>query len=86
MLARIIIIASVITAGGILLFTDNLNQLIEDTSIVDTINYEINELQSGISSAQKDVSNSITSFENQISDMKDASAEMFQILKNKIFL
>ena len=86
MLARIIIIASVIIAGGILLFTDNLNQLIEDTSIVDTINYEINELQSGISSAQKDVSNSITSFENQISDMKDASAEMFQILKNKIFL
>ncbi len=86
MLARIIIIASVIIAGGILLFTDNLNQLIEDTSIVDTINYDINELQSGISSAQKDVSNSITSFENQISDMKDASAEMFQILKNKIFL
>jgi len=86
LLARIIIIASVIIAGGILLFTDNLNQLIEDTSIVDTINYEINELQSGISSAQKDVSNSITSFENQISDMKDASVEMFQILKNKIFL
>jgi len=86
LLARIIIIASIIIAGGILLFPDNLNQLIEDTSIVDTINYEINELQSGISSAQKDVSNSITSFENQISDMKDASAEMFQILKNKIFL
>jgi len=86
LLARIIIIASVIIAGGILLFPDNLNQLIEDTPIVDTINYEINELQSGISSAQKDVSNSITSFENQISDMKDASAEMFQILKNKIFL
>jgi len=77
LLARIIIIASVIIAGGILLFPDNLNQLVEDTSIVDTINYEINELQNGVNNAQKDVSNSITSFENQISDIKDASAEMF---------
>ena len=86
MLARILIIVSVIIAGGILLFPDNLNQLVESTPIVNTVSDEINELQSGIRSAQKDVSNSITSFENQISDMKDASVEMFQILKNKIFL
>ena len=77
MLARILIIVSVIIAGGILLFPDNLNQLVESTPIADTINYEINELQSGINNAQKDVSNSITSFENQISDITDASAEMF---------
>ena len=72
MLARIIIIASVVIAGGILLFPDNLNQLVENASIVDTINDEFNELQIGINNAQKDVSNSITSFENQISDIKDA--------------
>ena len=85
MLARILIIVSVVIAGGILLFSDNLNQLVEEASIVDTINYEINELQSGINSAQKDVGNSITSFENQISDIKDASAEMFSssIIDNK---
>ena len=72
MLARIIIIASVVIAGGILLFPDNLNQLVENASIVNTINDEFNELQIGINNAQKDVSNSITSFENQISDIKDA--------------
>jgi len=85
LLARIIIIASIIIAGGILLFPDDLNQLVEDASIVNTISDGINELQSGINNAQKDVSNSITSFENQISDIKDASAEMFSssIIDNK---
>jgi len=86
LLARIIIIASVIIAGGILLFPDNLNQLIEGTSIPNTISNEINELQSGVNSVQNDVSNSITNFENQITDFKDASAEIFSenpLIKNE---
>ena len=85
MLVRIIIIVSVIIAGGILLFSDNLNQFVESTHMVDTISSEINELQSGINSAQKDVGNSITNVANQINDIKDVSAEMFSlpIIDNK---
>ena len=75
-----------IIAGGILLFPDNLNQLIEGTPIPNTISNEINELQSGVNSVQNDVSNSITNFENQITDFKDASAEIFSenpLIKNE---
>ncbi len=86
MLVRILIIVSIVIAGGILLFPDSLNQLVEDAPFVNTISDEINKLQSGINNAQKDVSNSLTSFANQISDIKDASAEMFSenpLIKNE---